>query len=74
MAVYDETKGSQSNTKDAANTSRSVSSAHACLPAPAPAGALGWLRKHGTSETAGACGSLLDGGVETLCFLFLFFS
>jgi len=32
MAVYDETKGSQSNTKDAANTSRSVSSAHACLP------------------------------------------
>jgi hypothetical protein len=44
----------------------------ALLPASAPAGALGWLRKHGTSETAGACGSLLGGGVETLCVFLLF--
>jgi hypothetical protein len=28
---------------------------------------LGWPRKHSTSETAGACGRLLGGGVETFC-------
>jgi len=68
MAVYDETKVSQSSTKDAANPSR-FSLAPACLPPLLQVRLVG-LESTTTSETAGACGRSLGGGVETFFYFY----